>query len=778
MLVYQYEAVIELSISNFDYSVFQEFYQWTFDTVVGSIGGAFGFWLGLDVFIIVFTLISKPALFLLGKLLLHQIQTQVEELTPTLVTTKKTFIKQLLKVFIPNKWNFTTWNFKNPAIIKWVVSRLIWNSLFIAGIALTVAMYVRLYQGYAAGGTQSVTTVMFNSTISLPPSALCSAISPIGFEFSKCNNEQECELFDPSILDTYLSQTNLSKTMFLKSQHHWPRQFTFHVFLYLRAVFLLEQGSPYSHLVIKGQDMYTYFNKSSDDYNSVLNETRDLLLNLSVTDEELQQKFAIEYAKLHNLSLVCTDTFQNKTVTLSPTTATIEVPEAGTHVFIYTSDSICLHYLTETFTYSGVYDRCTFSSTSGKINDLNIFYLVIKSSTAYKYLPDYVLTENSPVNMKFEYTSIYEKSQNCSVDNTPPLDCLRKCRVDIAAKLCKNCTILPNSSATTVPEECKWGEYSDCLRSIPNFTDSCFNLCLSPCTQTNFYFDTFINDSIIIDHRELIISVQNFIYPLMTEVPIMTSSDFFAVSGGLLGFWLGLDVTFLVSICFTPIMLLVGAFVTRRKFASNQPMEQTDETAHGSFVKNVFEKMFNISFFRMSKSLIIKLIFEKIFWAAIYAAFGVLTVKMCIAYIQQLHDNPKSSSMEKVLNQTITLPMTTFCVPLDYAAFNVSADISFIDQLNISIFDRGFQWPMPLLHVAQQYLSLVDSWKSRDELDSNKVWSAFAEQYGNFVRKFKFPQSSYAKICIPICRLRFEYHFNFLNGPICNRGGGSMRVAT
>ena len=107
---------------------------------------------------------------------------------------------------------------------------------FIAGIALTVSMYVSLYQEYAAGGTQSITTVMLNSTITLPPSAICSGTSPIGYEFSNCNNLQNCELFDRSKLDLYLSQTNLNNAMFLNPENAWPRQLIFHVFLYLRAV--------------------------------------------------------------------------------------------------------------------------------------------------------------------------------------------------------------------------------------------------------------------------------------------------------------------------------------------------------------------------------------------------------------------------------------------------------------------------------------------------------------------------------------------------------------
>jgi hypothetical protein len=162
------------------------------------------------------------------------------------------------------------------------------------------------------------------------------------------------------------------------------------------------------------------------------------------------------------------------------------------------------------------------------------------------------------------------------------------------------------------------------------------------------------------------------------------------------------------------------------------PTEPSDERMGSSFLQYIFTKIFGIEFGRHPLSLIIKFVFEKLFWATIYVLFGSFTLYMCISYYQQIEISPTSSSSENMFHGT-TIPMTTFCVPFDPFLFNNSIADENDQYKNISLqaytkplmLSETFIWPMSLIRVTYQYLTLIEGYKLMNTVNIGAIWSAY-----------------------------------------------------
>ena len=331
-------------------------------------------------------------------------------------------------------------------------------------------------------------------------------------------------------------------------------------FTYLQTISIFEQ-------YIRPEVEYDYEDYvSSDlslDFSLIFNLTQSLMLKFSVTIGELEGKFAYEFMKLQNITAFCENSDGNQNFSLIPTTATIDM-----------ASGICLHFPFEQFQYRSTDDFCSIS-VENWITDDPIYDFSIKSYNSYAYNDGTVVPfqQNKRLDVNFGYSAVYQYIRNCTNEYTSPLDCLKNCRNEVIKNLCGNCTFAPNTTIqlkNSAFSHCTWLEYSTCLLSA-QIADICNKKCqYFPCTRQLYRFDTIIAEDHSCQRQDLLffqqmtIHIRDFSYPLMQEQLILSQSDFLANSGGLLGFWLGLDCTFFVSLVMVPLMFLAALLSKKR----------------------------------------------------------------------------------------------------------------------------------------------------------------------------------------------------------------------
>jgi hypothetical protein len=297
-------VVFEIQVASFDYQVFEESADWSFVTVIGVIGGAIQFWLGLDIITIVYTILVTPVLFLIDKKFPKAIiPNEIETRCNTEQKEEKRFFSKFIFA-LKKEIILEPWDIRNPEFVKLVARKLIWSVLFLIGAGFTIQMFLQLYQQYESGGTHSNITVMFNKTMTLPSSALCFPVSGYGWEFNIYGTAEPSDFYD------FIEQPNLTKEEFL-GNHTWPSSVTFMALMYLEATFRMATGMEYD-----------LSNPDADPLK--LNALHNLMLRLTITNEELEQKLGHEYMTMNNISAHCDSSFAIKQLQLTSATLTIE----------------------------------------------------------------------------------------------------------------------------------------------------------------------------------------------------------------------------------------------------------------------------------------------------------------------------------------------------------------------------------------------------------------------------------------------------------------------
>ncbi len=87
---YSYEATIQLTVTDFDYPVFEEEYLWTLQDFVGSFGGVLRLFLGLDATILLRAFFFIVSVFGGISAAIVQIRKKKIEMTTTLNTNMRT----------------------------------------------------------------------------------------------------------------------------------------------------------------------------------------------------------------------------------------------------------------------------------------------------------------------------------------------------------------------------------------------------------------------------------------------------------------------------------------------------------------------------------------------------------------------------------------------------------------------------------------------------------------------------------------------------------------
>jgi hypothetical protein len=110
------------------------------------------------------------------------------------------------------------------------------SALILIGIGLTAQMFIQLYTDYMKGGTTSISSVMLNSSMTLPPSAICIPMNynTQGEEFAP-NGIASTHYLWQDQLSSFINQANLSREMYLDTNSTWSQSMTFMAYLYLRG---------------------------------------------------------------------------------------------------------------------------------------------------------------------------------------------------------------------------------------------------------------------------------------------------------------------------------------------------------------------------------------------------------------------------------------------------------------------------------------------------------------------------------------------------------------
>ncbi len=220
-------------MSSSDYTIFTEFPSWSFNEFIGALGGALGFWLGIDIIVIVL-LILKPFVLLMEKILAkcfnQQLRSELQSENGTNRDRKVTSSNICMKAKLCNLEHSNT--------VSWYIEKLIWAAIYIAGGGYTISSAIELIQQY--NSNENIYTrvkLMMNKSITIPPATMNIGIDRILPEFLYLSSS------DPEIMKTFYSKylteyfnDNATEKIFLQEEITWPIEIFFMVYQYLSIV--------------------------------------------------------------------------------------------------------------------------------------------------------------------------------------------------------------------------------------------------------------------------------------------------------------------------------------------------------------------------------------------------------------------------------------------------------------------------------------------------------------------------------------------------------------
>jgi hypothetical protein len=242
-------AEFHIKIENFEYFVIEEYFQWTFISFLGAIGGVLAFWFGLD-FEVILHFLLQPISFFATKLIKKLSPETDTENSCALQIAAENFVKKLINFF-----NIQGLHRYNCAfMIKWLIGKIFWAAIYIAGGVYTMVLCFQQYDQFLSNGTYTNFTLHVGNSFRFPvPGTLC---IPLGtFPIEKLANPQsKLSPVNEKTLGEYFKQKNLSKESFLRHDEDsvWPLALVNIAYQYLRIVYYAEAYSD-----------STYFNLSS-----------------------------------------------------------------------------------------------------------------------------------------------------------------------------------------------------------------------------------------------------------------------------------------------------------------------------------------------------------------------------------------------------------------------------------------------------------------------------------------------------------------------------------
>ena len=130
----------------------------------------------------------------------------------------------------------------------------------------------------------------------------------------------------------------------------------------------------------------------------------------------------------------------------------------------------------------------------------------------------------------------------------------------------------------------------------------------------------------------------------------------------------------------------------------------------------------------------------RLFWVVVYFAGTVMTLLTCIDLYTKSRENPLASSVVTMHNGTIILPDSTICVPftnaeawMDFLRGGKNELDFYTDELNLFFNEtetwhgmQEQQWPIQVIYLTQNYLSLIFYTENMRGYGSNLLNNTFS----------------------------------------------------
>jgi hypothetical protein len=140
--------------------------------------------------------------------------------------------------------------------------------------------------------------------------------------------------------------------------------------------------------------------------------------------------------------------------------------------------------------------------------------------------------------------------------------------------------------------DCTMHKYLACDLTFDIFADDpCVKSCLKPCERWVYHSQCVIDNTndAYATLAELQLTVSNFDYQVFDEQYVWSLETFVGAIGGVLGFFLGFDLTVVFHMCLYVLKILNGAWMAIRKLRKKDEanMPDNDATSHHANHKTI-----------------------------------------------------------------------------------------------------------------------------------------------------------------------------------------------
>uniref|UniRef100_A0A914W2C4 Uncharacterized protein n=1 Tax=Plectus sambesii TaxID=2011161 RepID=A0A914W2C4_9BILA len=615
--------------------------------------------------------------------------------------------------------------------ISWAaIVKLITITVVMIGTYLTITMGIKLLSAYQNDPPIRKITVFINDTVELPFVKVYLPLNTIVYLQNIKNTSYQ------DAVKSYLNNSSpMSAESFLGTAL-WPKPFLHVANEYL--AFLRN-----AEIIAGARDFEKYKQTSSDKWQSFL-LIEDFLVDSSITTDRLKQKFGKDVMQIYNTRgmLYWTDSKTSMNFSLESTIAV-----TSSYICVKSQPHIPFNFKVQ----HGIaldFNRPNFLSANTMTQTQNIrvrFDLIdevsfdIGKAATERFI--YGLMTTIKLQLPAVYSSLPEVNgeKKCST-TTPEQTCRSECRADYIRKQCEcNPVAWPELSKLSLidKQSCSLRKLEAChLSPDIDFSNCSFkDTCLPFCTQGSYVATA---TTYAIDKNAASTFLQLGIapnYPLYEEMWPWTTESFVGAFGGVLGFWLGLDILMLFDFFITTFGLCIRtcrwicekkrnripAEKGKRPLDKNTTQDKENGQVQSFLQKNRTRvgnimKTFDINTSEKTCQSILRYAVVKLLWVIIVVIGTYLTITMCIALLHSYKNDPPYSKI--TTKNTFDLPSMRVCLPTYTKLYlemetNTSYQDAVKSYLNNSspMSGKSFlgtaAWPKPFLHVAQEYIAFL-----------------------------------------------------------------------
>jgi hypothetical protein len=553
-----------ITLTNMNYPVFEESFQWGINDLIGAVGGTIFLFLGLDfhsilnsIYNILLIVFAKCKQARKDRNIARDQDAVIEINLPNQISSAENAIRtgnMSHKNFLKMTWR---------KMYHWLPFNNFNGITLLLFSCLTLQMGSDFIHKYRTDPTVPNMNLMLGQKISLPKSTICLDLD-FGELDSLTENNHASKTYYQKNLETYFQNTSLSKEKILDPDK-WPNVLLNVVHAYLEFMTDNEANTAFNMTDRPdgtGISSLLPSRRNSDDLYLAILLLEEKMQKFNLTSNELRQKFGGEVNKFYfSLQAIQTNIRANSSMMEQ------EIPiNFTTSVSYY---GIC---------YQVSFDRHPFYDGQNqmiKITTADIWKTLPNSQSINQnrtfavdftdgnktgleltlHIDEGVSTvAEFPTLNSIRVDSVYRSlpivvnggSARCS-DTISQEGCIAKCRVHLIQKLC-------NCSATSwyylIPtnlRECRASDYFSCLEYGSTNNSNCMSKCVNLCERWKFLSDELtINEKNKIDGGLIELQIIKFDYPIFAEEVAWTFDTISGSFGNVIQCYLGLDFSTII----------------------------------------------------------------------------------------------------------------------------------------------------------------------------------------------------------------------------------------